>query len=85
MKWNAWSGEHVRFASGLDVRFPSGDALNFLGSGSYGVKPFVVFSYKARVSPHVMFGYEWNSNSIVTSRLSYSDPFLTRLSSRTRA
>ena len=56
------------FASGLDVRFPSGDALNFLGSGSYGVKPFVVFSYKARVSPHVMFGYEWNSNSIVTSR-----------------
>jgi hypothetical protein len=68
VKWNAWSGEHVRFASGLDVRFPSGDALNFLGSGSYGVKPFVVLSYKARVSPHVMVGYEWNSNSIVTSR-----------------
>jgi len=68
VKWNAWSGEHVRFASGLDVRFPSGDALNFLGSGSYGVKPFVVLSYKARVSPHVMVGYEWNSNSILTSR-----------------
>jgi len=68
VKWNAWSGEHMRFASGLDVRFPSGDALNFLGSGSYGVKPFVVFSYKARVSPHVLFGYEWNSNSILTSR-----------------
>jgi Putative MetA-pathway of phenol degradation len=68
LKWNAWSGEHVRFASGLDIRFPSGDALNFLGSGSYGVKPFVVLSYKARVSPHVMVGYEWNSNSILTSR-----------------
>jgi Putative MetA-pathway of phenol degradation len=68
VKWNAWSGEHVRFSSGLDVRFPSGDALNFLGSGSYGVKPFVVLSYKARVSPHVMVGYEWNSNSILTSR-----------------
>lgn len=68
VKWNAWSGEHLRFASGLDVRFPSGDALNFLGSGSYGVKPFVVLSYKARVSPHVMVGYEWNSNSIVTAR-----------------
>src|ERR1700723_489773 len=68
VKWNAWSGEHMRFASGLDVRFPSGDALNFLGSGSYGVKPFVVLSYKARVSPHVMVGYEWNSNSILTSR-----------------
>jgi hypothetical protein len=68
VKWNAWSREHVRFASGLDVRFPSGDALNFLGSGSYGVKPFVVLSYKARVSPHVVVGYEWNSNSILTSR-----------------
>jgi hypothetical protein len=68
VKWNAWSGEHMRFASGLDVRFPSGDALNFLGSGSYGVKPFVVLSYKARVSPHVLVGYEWNSNSILTSR-----------------
>ncbi|MBV9623036.1 MAG: hypothetical protein JOZ14_03555 [Acidobacteria bacterium] len=68
VKWNAWSGEHARFASGLDVRFPSGDALNFLGSGSYGVKPFIVLSYKARVSPHVLVGYEWNSNSILTSR-----------------
>jgi hypothetical protein len=68
VKWNAWSGEHLRFASGLDMRFPTGDALNFLGSGSYGVKPFVVLSYKARVSPHVMVGYEWNSASILTSR-----------------
>jgi len=69
VKWNAWSGEHLRFASGLDMRFPTGDALNFLGSGSYGVKPFVVLSYRARVSPHVMVGYEWNSNSILSSRV----------------
>jgi len=70
VKWNAWSGERLRFASGLDVRFPTGDALNYLGSGSYGVKPFVVLSYRARVSPHVMVGYEWNSKSILSGRLS---------------
>lgn len=69
VKWNALSGEHMRFATGLDARFPSGDALNFLGSGSYGVKPFLVVSYKARVEPHALFGYEWNSNSILSSRV----------------
>jgi hypothetical protein len=69
VKWNAWSGEHLRFASGLDVRFPTGDALNYLGSGSYGVKPFLVLSYRARVSPHVLVGYEWNSNSVLSSRI----------------
>lgn len=68
VKWNAVSGEHLRFAGGLDLRFPTGDALNFLGSGSYGVKPFVVLSYRARVSPHVLVGYEWNSHSILSSR-----------------
>lgn len=69
VKWNAWSAERMRVAVGLDVRFPSGDALNYLGSGSYGVKPFAVFSYRARVSPHVLVGYEWNSHSILAGDL----------------
>jgi hypothetical protein len=42
---------------------PTGDALNFLGSGAVGVKPFGVFSYRARVSPHAEIGYEINGNS----------------------
>jgi hypothetical protein len=70
VKWNAWSGERLRLAGGLDVRFPTGDALDYLGSGSYGVKPFVVLSYRARISPHVLAGYEWNGDSILSSRLS---------------
>jgi hypothetical protein len=69
VKWNAWSAERMRVAVGLDVRFPSGDALNYLGSGAYGVKPFAVFSYRARVSPHVLVGYEWNSHSILAGDL----------------
>lgn len=64
VKWNVWEGERAGFAAGLDVRFPSGDSINYLGSGSYGVKPFALFSYRARVSPHVLVGYEWNTDSV---------------------
>jgi Putative MetA-pathway of phenol degradation len=69
VKWNAWEGERAGFAAGLDVRFPTGDALNYLGSGSYGIKPFAVFSYRARISPHVLVGYEWNTDSVAASDL----------------
>lgn len=69
VKWNLWEGERAGIAAGLDVRFPTGDALNYLGSGSYGFKPFAVFSYRARVSPHLFVGYEWNTQSITAGDL----------------
>lgn len=69
VKWNAWEGERAGFAAGMEVRFPTGDALNYLGSGSYGLKPFAIFSYRARISPHVLVGYQWNTNSITASNL----------------
>ncbi len=69
VKWNAWEGERAGFAAGMDVRFPTGDALNYLGSGSYGFKPFAVFSYRARISPHVLVGYEWNTDSVTAGDL----------------
>jgi hypothetical protein len=69
VKWNAWEGERLGFAAGMDFRFPTGDALNYLGSGSYGFKPFAVLSYRARISPHVLIGYEWNTDSITAGDL----------------
>jgi len=69
VKWNFWEGEKAGLAAGMDVRFASGDALNYIGSGSYGFKPFAVFSYRARVSPHVLVGYEWNTNSVTAGDL----------------
>jgi len=69
VKWNVWNGERAGFAAGLDVRFATGDALNYLGSGSYGVRPFAVFSYRARISPHVLVGYEWNTDSTTAGNL----------------
>jgi Putative MetA-pathway of phenol degradation len=62
-KGTAWKGERSAVSAGLDIRLPSGDELNFLGSGTIGFKPFVVWSYRARVSPHLFVGYEVNGNS----------------------
>jgi outer membrane putative beta-barrel porin/alpha-amylase len=64
-KYELYQGERFGVAAGLDVRLPTGDEQNFLGSGATGVKPFGVISYSARVSPHAELGYEWNGKSIL--------------------
>ncbi len=64
-KYELYKGERAGVALGVDVRLPSGNAQSFLGSGATGVKPFGVFSYRARVSPHAEVGYEVNGNSIL--------------------
>ena len=64
-KFEALQGEKAGLAVGVDVRVPSGDELNFLGSGTWGVKPFVAFSYPGRVSPHANLGMQINGNSIL--------------------
>lgn len=63
----AWNGERVRLAVGTDVRIPSGDELNFLGSGTIGIKPYVAISRRGRVSPHINLGYQWNGDSILNA------------------
>jgi Putative MetA-pathway of phenol degradation len=62
-KYTVYKGERFAVAAGVDVRLPTGDELNFLGSGTTGVKPFGVVSYRARVSPHAEVGYEVNGDS----------------------
>lgn len=51
-------------AVAADIRLPTGDELNYLGTGGYGFKPFLVFDgrYK-KLSPHVNLGYQWNGRS----------------------
>lgn len=62
------SRERFGLAGGVDVRFPTGDELNFLGSGAWGVKPFLAASYRAKISPHANFGYQWNGDSVLASK-----------------
>jgi len=53
-------------AIGTDLRLPTGDEKNLLGTGAPGVQPFMVWSgvYGA-VSPHMTVGYQWNGSSIL--------------------
>jgi hypothetical protein len=66
-KYVAWrdAKEKSALAGGLDVRLPTGDAYKFTGSGTWGVRPFVIYSYSARVSPHASAGFEWNGSSVL--------------------
>jgi hypothetical protein len=64
-KGKIFNGENLRAALGLELRLPSGDAKNFLGSGAVGVKPYIAFSRSGKVSPHLDLGYQWNGKSIL--------------------
>jgi len=62
-----WRGEHTTFAAGMNLRTPTGDALNYLGSGAWGFNPFLVVSYLWKVSPHAKIGYQWNTSTILNN------------------
>lgn len=52
------------FAVGFDVRMPTGDEQNLLGSGSLGVRPFAAISASiGPLSPHANVAYQWNGKS----------------------
>jgi hypothetical protein len=54
------------FAVGCNVRLPTGDEMNLLGSGATGLQPFVIWSgtYQ-RISPHVNASYQWSGSSVL--------------------
>lgn len=53
-------------AFGLDVRIPTGDEEDFLGTGAVGIKPFIAMSFpKGNVSPHLNLAYQWNGDSVL--------------------
>jgi hypothetical protein len=58
-------GSRGAVAAGASARFPSGDSLNYLGSGAFGGSIFGLFEYRARLAPHLKMSYQWNGNSQV--------------------
>ena len=58
-------GSRGAVAAGVSVRFPSGDALNYLGSGAFGANVYGLFEYRARLAPHMKLSYQWNGDSQV--------------------
>jgi hypothetical protein len=66
VKGTALKSGPTGMAVGTDVRFPTGDEENLLGSGAYGLKPFFVLSYaNPTVSPHINLAYQWNGSSVL--------------------
>lgn len=56
-------GSRTAIAAGGTFRFPSGDSLNYLGSGAMGGNLYGLFEYRNRVAPHLKLSYQWNDTS----------------------
>ena len=57
-------------AAGVDVRLPTGDEQNLLGSGAAGVRPFAAFSTAfGRFGPHANIAYQWNGKSVIAGEV----------------
>ncbi len=66
LKNNLHKTADAGFAVGLDVRMPTGDAMDLAGAGTAGLQPFAIWSATFnRVSPHVNAGYQWNGSSVL--------------------
>jgi hypothetical protein len=78
-----WGG----VAAGVDVRLPTGDAADLLGTGSTQVKGFLIVSGgKSRFSPHLNLGYTFTGESdtfgVLPDEINYAAGFDAALSSR---
>jgi hypothetical protein len=62
-KEEAWKSKHAGLAFGAELRLPTGDAENFLGSGTFGIKPFITLTRSGKISPHLNVGYQLNGTT----------------------
>ena len=63
-------GQTNGVALGVDLRLPTGDERNLLGTGAPGIQPFVAWSANYNTfSPHANLGYQWNGSSILGGNL----------------
>lgn len=69
-KGTLWKSSHGGGgAFGTEVHVPTGDAANYLGAGTIGVKPFVSWTFGGRFSPHANFSYQMNGESILATNV----------------
>jgi len=64
-KYNFWSQPGGGAALAADLRLPTGDEENLLGTGATQFRPYFVYSQDfGRFSPHINFGYTFSSGSL---------------------
>jgi len=66
-KATVWKPASGGLAAGVELRLPTGDAQNFLGSGTIGVKPYLSVAYGKKLSFHGNIGYQVNGNTILVA------------------
>ena len=66
---------NVAVAVGADLRLPTGDAQNYLGTGTTSIKPFVAVSFYTPpahgivFAPHFNLGYQYSGKSVLGGQL----------------
>ena len=72
LKGTVLERSNVAVAVGLDLRLPTGDALNYLGTGATSVRPFAAISFYTKptargivLAPHVNFGWQLSGKSVL--------------------
>jgi len=67
--------EHAAVAAGADFRLPTGDPKSFLGSGTWGFRPFVIYTaHLSKFSPHMTVGFQGNGESILAGDITAATP-----------
>jgi hypothetical protein len=70
LKGTIYRSGRVVLGEGVDLRLPTGDEYDFLGSGAAGIKPFFVASFNfERFAPHANLAFQWNSSSVLAGDL----------------
>jgi hypothetical protein len=66
-KGTLYKSEKYGVAVGMELRLPTGDAQNFLGSGATGIKPYLAVERRGKIAPHLNLLYQWNSSSALNT------------------
>jgi hypothetical protein len=75
LKGSVIESPHFVVATGLDLRFPTGDESNYLGTGTTSIKPFVAVSLFSKpikglvLAPHMEVGWQYSGKSTLAGQL----------------
>lgn len=69
VKTNLYKGEQASVAVGGEIRLPTGEEENYLGTGAVGIKPYFIYSRRGRLTQNINVGYQWNGSSAL-----FTDP-----------
>ncbi|MEQ1759498.1 MAG: transporter [Vicinamibacterales bacterium] len=74
-KYNVFRSDSSAFAGGLDLRLPTGDENDLLGTGAtQATLSFIGSGEYGRVSPHVNFGYTFSNGTTSADAADVDDP-----------